>query len=73
MIGSGNGATLMPGLAVSAPISQAYTIRYLPFRQPGPSRKIALVWRKSAPRAAFQSQWAQDLSHQMAKLALKKT
>jgi LysR family transcriptional regulator, hydrogen peroxide-inducible genes activator len=72
MIGSGNGATLMPGLAVTAPISQAASIRYLPFRQPGPSRKIALVWRKAAPRAAFLSQWAKDLAQHMAKLSAKK-
>jgi LysR family hydrogen peroxide-inducible transcriptional activator len=72
MIGSGNGATLMPWLAVSAPISQAASIRYLPFRQPGPSRKIALVWRKATPRAAFLEQWAKDLTNHMSKLAVKK-
>jgi LysR family hydrogen peroxide-inducible transcriptional activator len=68
MIGAGNGATLMPGLAVNAPISQAASIRYLPFKAPSPSRKIALVWRKGAPRAAFFSKWAKDLSRHMASL-----
>ncbi len=72
MIGSGNGATLMPWLAVNAPISQAASIRYLPFRQPAPSRKIALVWRKAAPRAAFLAQWGKDLARHMSKFAPKK-
>ena len=72
MIGSGNGATLMPWLAVNAPISQAASIRYLPFRQPAPSRKIALVWRKAAPRAAFLAQWGNDLARHMSKSGPKK-
>ncbi len=68
MIGSGNGITLMPWLAVNAPISQAATIRYLPFADPTPSRKIALTWRKGAPRSAFLAKWAKEIGVHMAKL-----
>ena len=67
MIGSGNGITLMPGLAVSAPISQAASIRYLAFKEPGPHRRIALVWRKGAPRSAFLSRWAKEMALHLAK------
>ncbi|MDB5049785.1 MAG: oxyR [Fibrobacteres bacterium] len=67
MIGSGNGITLMPWLAVKAPISQAASIRYLPFKAPGPSRKIALAWRKGAPRGAFLAKWAKEISRHLAK------
>jgi LysR family transcriptional regulator, hydrogen peroxide-inducible genes activator len=62
MIGSGNGVTLMPWLAVKAPISQAASIRYIPFRDPSPHRTVALVWRKGSPREAFLSKWAKDIA-----------
>ncbi len=62
MIGSGNGITLMPWLAVNAPISRAASIRYLPFKDPGPHRTLALVWRKGCPREAFLTKWAGDMA-----------
>ena len=68
MIGSGNGATLMPRLAVNAPFSHSASIRYLPFQDPSPSRRIALTWRKGAPRSAFLSKWAKDIGKQMESL-----
>jgi LysR family hydrogen peroxide-inducible transcriptional activator len=69
MIGSGNGITLMPWLAVNAPISQAASIRYLPFKDPPPHRRIALVWRKGAPRSAFLAKWAKEIRQSLAKPA----
>ncbi|MDB5103628.1 MAG: oxyR [Fibrobacteres bacterium] len=71
MIGSGNGITLMPWLAVKAPISQAASIRYLPFKEPIPSRKIALAWRKGAPRSVFLAKWAKEIGRHLAKLDAK--
>lgn len=48
MVAAGSGITLIPQLA-----AQAHDhIRYIPFEEPVPSRTIALVWRKTAPRAA---------------------
>ncbi|MEO7957023.1 MAG: LysR substrate-binding domain-containing protein [Fibrobacteria bacterium] len=72
MIGSGNGVTLMPWLAVNAPISRAASIRYIPFKDPSPSRKIALVWRKGSPRADFLSTWAKEMGRHMARLDSKR-
>ena len=72
MIGSGNGVTLMPWLAVNAPISQAASIRYIPFKAPSPSRKIALAWRKGSPRADFLAAWAKDIGRHMARLEAKR-
>jgi LysR family hydrogen peroxide-inducible transcriptional activator len=38
---------------VQAPIVQPAGIRLVPFRKPAPSRRIALVWRKSAALDGF--------------------
>lgn len=61
MIGTGNGMTLMPGLAVRSAVAPSGTVRYIPFREPSPNRKIALAWRKGSARAAFLSGWAKEL------------
>ena len=53
MVAAGVGVTLLPALAVHEPIAQSPNIRLLPFRDPPPSRQIALVWRKSSAMDAF--------------------
>jgi LysR family hydrogen peroxide-inducible transcriptional activator len=68
MVGAGSGATLMPWLAVRSPIGQSPSIRYLPFSEPKPHRKVALAWRKGSPRDAFLKRWAGELRAALGKL-----
>ena len=53
MVAAGAGVTLLPALAVHAPVAQPRNIRVVPFRDPPPSRRIALVWRKSSAMDGF--------------------
>ncbi len=53
MVAAGVGVTLLPALSVHAPIVQPDNIRLVPFVAPAPSRKIALVWRKSSALDEF--------------------
>ena len=53
MVAAGVGVTLLPALAVHEPIAQSPNIRLLPFRDPPPSRQIALMWRKSSATDEF--------------------
>lgn len=53
MVASGVGVTLLPALSVRAPVAQPPNIRLVPFRKPAPSRRIALVWRKSSALDGF--------------------
>ena len=59
MVAAGVGITLLPMLAVSAPVAQSDDIALLPFAKAAPSRRIALVWRRSSPMEAFLLQLAQ--------------
>ncbi|MDH5184229.1 MAG: LysR substrate-binding domain-containing protein, partial [Gammaproteobacteria bacterium] len=49
MVGEGMGITLMPELAVHKS-SSAENIRYLPFIDPKPSRRIGVLYRKGSYR-----------------------
>jgi len=53
MVAAGVGVTLLPALSVHAPVAQPPNIRVVPFRKPAPSRRIALVWRKSSALDGF--------------------
>src|SRR5688572_1341283 len=53
MVAAGVGVTLLPMLAVKPPVSPSENIRLLSFRDPPPTRRLALVWRKSSATAAF--------------------
>ena len=64
MVAAGVGITLLPMLAVKPPVPKSPYIRLLPFRNPAPTRGIALYWRKSSVRGAF----LHDLGQQIAKL-----
>ena len=65
MVAAGVGVTLLPALSVQAPIAASPNIQLIPFRAPVPSRKIALVWRKSSARDDF----LQTLGDAIGKLA----
>jgi LysR family hydrogen peroxide-inducible transcriptional activator len=61
MVAAGVGLTLLPMLAVKPPVPVSDAITLLPFRNPAPSRKLALVWRKSSAMTAFLRQLAATL------------
>ena len=64
MVAAGVGITLLPMLAVQAPVPESTHIRLMPFRNPAPTRRIALYWRKSSVRTGFLA----ELGQQIAKL-----
>jgi LysR family hydrogen peroxide-inducible transcriptional activator len=49
MVAAGVGMTLLPTLAIKPPIPRSKRISLLRFRDAKPSRRIALVWRKTSP------------------------
>ncbi|MFC1584300.1 DNA-binding transcriptional regulator OxyR [Fibrobacterota bacterium] len=50
MVSVGTGITLIPDLAVKRDLSDPHSIRYIPFSDPVPGRKIGILWRKSSLR-----------------------
>ena len=64
MVAAGVGVTLLPALSVHEPIAQSPNIRLVPFRDPPPSRQIALVWRKSSALDGFLQQLAEVIGTQ---------
>ncbi len=66
MVAAGVGITLLPALAVSAPVPVSDDIRLLAFKDPAPSRRIAMFWRKTSAQREFLPQLAAiiaDLPH----------
>ncbi|MBL8297045.1 MAG: DNA-binding transcriptional regulator OxyR [Rhodanobacteraceae bacterium] len=61
MVAANVGITLLPLLAVRPPIAQSEAIHLLAFRNRAPSRRIALVWRKSSAMADFLAVFAAAL------------
>ncbi|TCO38834.1 DNA-binding transcriptional regulator OxyR [Dokdonella fugitiva] len=53
MVAAGVGITLLPSLAVQPPIAPSANVHLVPFRGDPPSRRIAMVWRKSSALGAF--------------------
>lgn len=64
MVAAGVGITLLPMLAVQPPVPESPYIRLVPFREPPPTRRITLYWRKSSVRAHFLA----DIGRQISKL-----
>lgn len=58
MVAANVGITLLPVLAVKPPVPASQDIRLLPFRAPAPSRRIAMVWRRSSAMSEFLSKLA---------------
>jgi LysR family hydrogen peroxide-inducible transcriptional activator len=59
MVAANVGVTLLPTLAVKPPVAQSNDIRLIEFRGHAPSRRIAMVWRKSTAMAPFLKRLAQ--------------
>ncbi len=53
MVAANVGITLMPLLSVKPPIAETRNLLIRKFREPAPSRTIALVWRKSSALSDF--------------------
>jgi len=58
MVAAGVGITLLPILAVKPPVAASEFIRLLPFKNPPPTRSLALVWRKSSAMSGFLKKMA---------------
>lgn len=54
MVAAGLGVTVMPasslGMAGAADGPESQLLRYIPFENPVPDRRVVLIWRKSFPR-----------------------
>jgi LysR family hydrogen peroxide-inducible transcriptional activator len=50
MVASGVGMTILPCMAANTSRDENAMLRFLPFTQPSPKRRVALVWRKSFTR-----------------------
>lgn len=48
MVAAGVGVTLLPELAVQAPVPESDAIDLVPLREPVPHREIAMFWRKTS-------------------------
>ena len=53
MVAANVGVTLLPTLAVKPPVARPDNIRLVDFRAPAPSRRIAMVWRRSTAMGEF--------------------
>jgi LysR family hydrogen peroxide-inducible transcriptional activator len=53
MVAANVGMTLMPALAVHEPAPQSAGIKLIPFAEPAPHRRIAMVWRRTSALGAF--------------------
>lgn len=58
MVAANTGITLMPTLAIKPPVAPTENLAVRPFREPGPRRKIAMVWRKTSALKEFNEQIA---------------
>ncbi|MDN5923780.1 MAG: LysR substrate-binding domain-containing protein [Xanthomonadales bacterium] len=58
MVAADVGITLLPTLAVQPPVAQAPNVKLIEFRGQIPSRRIAMVWRKSSAMGHFLRDFA---------------
>lgn len=58
MVAANVGITLLPVLAVKPPVAASPDLRLLPFRDPAPSRRIAMVWRRSSAMSEFLAKFS---------------
>ncbi len=62
MVAANTGITLLPSLAIKPPISPTENLVTRPFRENGPKRSIAMVWRKSSALSDFLEELAEVFS-----------
>ena len=56
MVSANVGITLMPALSVNAPAPNSPGICLIPFSEPAPHRRIAMIWRRTSALTAFLHQ-----------------
>ncbi len=56
MVSANVGLTLMPALSVHAPAPSSPNISLIPFADPAPHRRIAMIWRRTSALTAFLHQ-----------------
>jgi LysR family hydrogen peroxide-inducible transcriptional activator len=61
MVAADVGITLLPALAVQPPVAHSQNVHLLAFRGKAPSRRIAMIWRKSSAMAGFLKKLATTL------------
>lgn len=61
MVGEGMGITLIPELAVPKRTTRGDAVRYLPFEQPVPSRRIGMLYRRHSHRQQLFSSMATEI------------
>jgi LysR family transcriptional regulator, hydrogen peroxide-inducible genes activator len=59
MVAANVGITLLPTLAVKPPVAQAPNLQLVEFSGHPPSRRIAMMWRKSSAMSGFLTQLAE--------------
>jgi len=59
MVAADVGITLLPVTAVKPPVAPVENLHLIAFRDPPPSRRIAMVWRKSSAMDGFLRQLAE--------------
>jgi LysR family hydrogen peroxide-inducible transcriptional activator len=63
MVSAEVGITLLPTLAVKPPVAQSGNLQLIEFKSPAPSRRVAMVWRKSSAMGAFLTRLAEVFKH----------
>lgn len=58
MVAANVGITLLPVLAIKPPVAQTENMHLIPFSGSAPSRRIAMVWRKSSAVGGFLREFA---------------
>ena len=56
MVSANVGITLMPALSVHAPAPNSPGVSLVPFTEPAPHRRIAMIWRRTSALTAFLHQ-----------------
>jgi LysR family hydrogen peroxide-inducible transcriptional activator len=59
MVASGIGISVLPRTSAPEVATSDQLIRYIPFDDPIPTRRVCLAWRKNFPRAAAMSELAE--------------
>jgi LysR family hydrogen peroxide-inducible transcriptional activator len=70
MVAAGVGITLLPELAVRAPVAVSAAVAVRHFAKPSPSRRIALCWRRTSVHHALLVQVAEVIRCHLAALDL---
>ena len=58
MVAANVGITLLPTLAIQPPMARTGNVHLIEFASPAPSRRIALVWRRSSSMTTFLKRFA---------------